>query len=409
MGSEPVREWSDTGLSPLSPDLSALSPLAPVRPGSPPLAPWPSAAVSVGQLWLTDFRSYRLAEVTFAEGLTVVLGPNGHGKTNLLEALGYLATLASFRGATTDALIRHGAGSAVVRAEGKREGRALLLEAELSAGGRNRVQVNRQRLHRARDLLGALRITVFSPDDLELVKGGPAERRRFLDDTLVALHPRYDQLRSNVERVLRQRGALLKQCAGGHRFDDSASHTLDVWDAKLVQDGEALGRARRDLVARLEPVVATTYSSLAAGPAADEGVTTTYVAQWLQQGLAEALVAARQEELRRGVNLVGPHRDDVALTIGHLPARTHASQGEQRSLALSLRLAAHAVVTEVVGAAPVLLLDDVFSELDPERGDALMAHLPPGQTIVTSAAGLPPGATPDRVLRVTDSVVTEGA
>jgi DNA replication and repair protein RecF len=361
--------------------------------------------VLIRRLLLTDFRCYEQAEVGFADGLTAVLGPNGHGKTNLLEAIGYLATLESFRGAPTEALIRDGARSAVVRAEGERDGRSLLLEAELVAGGRSRVQINRQRLARSRDLLGALRVSVFAPDDLALVKGGPGERRRYLDDALVALHVRNDKLRSDLDRVLRQRNALLKQCIGGRGFDESAAFTLDVWDAKLTEAGEALANARLDLVAELGPALTDAYAAVAGVASGRVRVGVTYDAPWMASGLAAALVAARKDELRRGVTLVGPQRDDLVLAIGGLPARTHASQGEQRSLALALRLAAHAVVTEATGAAPVLLLDDVFSELDPGRSDALLASLPAGQTIVTSASGLPPGASPDLVLRVSDATV----
>jgi DNA replication and repair protein RecF len=360
--------------------------------------------VLVRRLSLTDFRSYRDAQVDLAPGLTAVLGDNGEGKTNLLEALGYIATLGSFRGAPTDALIRAGSGAAIVRAEGERGGRDVLVEAEIVAGGRNRVQVNKQRLPRARDLLGALRVSVFSPDDLELVKGGPTDRRRYLDDTLVSLHPRHDATRAEVERVLRQRNALLRQVSG--RLDDSAALTLDVWDSKLIGAGEALADARDDLIGRLRPAVGAAYRELA-GAARAPDVELAYDAPWRVNGLAAALAAARRDELRRGVSLVGPHRDELVLTIGGLPARTHASQGEQRSLSLALRLGAHAVVTEATGEPPVLLLDDVFSELDGERSHALLAHLPPGQAVLTSAVGLPAGAVPDQVLRVKAGVVVE--
>ena len=347
------------------------------------------------RVWLTDLRSYPTAEVELAPGLTALLGDNGQGKTNLLEAVAWLATLASFRGAPTEALVRRGADRAVIRAEGEREGRAILLEAELVASGRNRVLVNRQPLKKARDLLGVLRVSVFSPDDLELIKGGPAERRRYLDDALVASHPRYDALRSEVDKVLKQRNALLKGAGG--RLDESAGFTLDVWDAKLVDVGGALAAARQNLLARLAPVLSQTYDAVAHGPA---DVSTAYVAEWAATGLAEALAAARKDDVRRGVSTVGPHRDDVDLQIGGMPARTHASQGEQRSLALALRLAAHHVITDVTGSSPILLLDDVFSELDPDRSDALLANLPAGQTLLTSASGLPPQARPDLVLRV---------
>jgi DNA replication and repair protein RecF len=352
------------------------------------------------RVWLTDLRSYPTAEVELAPGLTALLGDNGQGKTNLLEAVAWLATLSSFRGAPNEALVRRGAERAVIRAEGEREGRSILVEAEIVANGRNRVLVNRQPLKRARDLLGVLRVSVFSPDDLETVKGGPAERRRYLDDALVASHPRYDALRSEVDKVLKQRNALLKGCGG--RLDEGAAFTLDVWDAKLAESGGALASARRNLLDRLAPVLSATYDAVAHGPAE---VTAAYAADWEGTGLAEALAAARRDDVRRGVSTVGPHRDDVDLQIGGMPARTHASQGEQRSLALALRLAAHHVITDVTGSSPILLLDDVFSELDPDRSDALLANLPTGQTLLSSASGLPPRARPELVLRVADGKV----
>jgi DNA replication and repair protein RecF len=349
------------------------------------------------RVWLTDVRSYASAELALAPGLTVLLGDNGQGKTNVLEAIAWLATLQSFRGAPTEALIRQGAERAVIRAEGEREGRAILVEAELVASGRNRVLVNRQPLKRAKELLGVLRVTVFAPDDLELVKGGPSERRRYLDDALVASHPRYDALRAEVDKVLKQRNALLKGAGG--RLDESAAFSLDVWDAKLVESGGRLAEARQALLARIAPVLSQTYDAVANRPAE---VTATYVAEWAPQGLEEALSASRKDDVRRGVSTVGPHRDDVDLRLAGLPSRTHASQGEQRSLALALRLAAHHVITEVTGSTPVLLLDDVFSELDPDRSDALLANLPRGQTLLTSASGLPPKAKPDLILHIRD-------
>ena len=354
----------------------------------------------LARLWLTDFRSYASADISFAPGLTALLGANGEGKTNVMEAIGYLATLSSFRGAPNDALVRSGASSAVIRAEGEREGRQLLIEAELASTGRGRVQVNKQKLARTRDLLGALRVSVFSPDDLELVKGGPAERRHYLDDALVARRPAFDSLRSDLEKILKQRNALLKQAGG--RLTPDVESTLSVWDAKLIETGEALAQARDDLVTELAPALNLAYEQVAGRSVP---VTTTYDAPWREQGLAAALEAARRDELRRGVSLVGPHRDDLVLHLDGLPSRTHASQGEQRSLALALRLAAHRVVADATGSSPILLLDDVFSELDPDRSAALLAHLPPGQTVLSSAAGLPPGAMPELVLRVSGASV----
>jgi DNA replication and repair protein RecF len=275
----------------------------------------------------------------------------------------------------------------VVRAEGDRDGRHLLIEGELHPGGRTRVQINRQPLRRASDLLGALRVTVFAPDDLILVKGGPSERRRYLDGLLVAGHPKWEQLRSEVDRILRQRATLLKQAGG--RLSAEVASTLDVWDAKLAASGTELAEARAELLDDLGPAVATAYDQLAGEPAE---VVLSYVAAWRPPagpGLAEALVHARNDDVRRGVSTVGPHRDDVVISLGGLPARTHGSQGEQRSMALALRLGGHAVVTKTVGSPPVLLLDDVFSELDPSRTTALVAHLPYGQAVLTTAA-LPP-------------------
>jgi DNA replication and repair protein RecF len=349
----------------------------------------------VTQLWLTDFRNYLSAELELAPGLTAVIGANGEGKTNLLEAVGYLATLSSFRGAPGEALVRAGAEQAIVRAEIDEAGRRSLLEAELRAVGRDRVLVNRQPLRRARDLLGTVRVTVFSPDDLALVKGGPAERRRLLDDTLVACAPRHDATRADLDRILRQRTTLLKQASG--RLTPDVEATLDVWDAKLAEVGEVLGAARAKLVERLEPVVAKAYDDVASTAAQ---VTLTYDAPWRAEGLAAALAAARADDLRRAVTTVGPHRDELALSINGMPARTHASQGEQRSLALALRLGTHSVVTDTTGAAPILLLDDVFSELDPDRSAALVLHLPPGQALLTTAGPLPPSVEPERTVQV---------
>lgn len=351
------------------------------------------------RLWLQDFRSYERLDVTFPAGLTVVAGGNGRGKTNLLEAVGFLGTLSSFRGAPTEALVREGASQAIVRAELERDGRRLLVETELSVTGRTRAMVNRQPLRRARDLLGALRATVFSPDDLELVKGGPAGRRRYLDDLLVALHPRNDELRAEVDRVLRQRNALLRQV--GPRLDAETELTLEVWDAKLVRAGEALASARRELVQRLAPVLEAAYERVAEEAPA---IGARYEAAWEAEGLAAALVAARKDELRRGLSLVGPHRDELDLTLASMPARTRASQGEQRTLALALRLAAHQAVIDQTGTTPLLLLDDVFSELDPRRSAALLGSLPSGQAIVTTAESLPPGAVAEQLLEIGELV-----
>ncbi len=356
----------------------------------------------LNHLWLTDFRNYRSVELSPAPaGLTVVLGSNGEGKTNLLEAIAYLATLRSFRGSPDEALVRVGADRAVVRLDAHRGQRALLIEAEIQSVGRGRVQVNRQPLRRTRDLLGALQVSVFGPDDLALVKAGPQGRRDYLDDLLVALHPRHDAARSELDRILRQRNALLKQAAGNPRPPQDVVTTLDVWDQKLAATGTAVADAREALVDRIGPAVAVSYDQVADRAA---NIAVCYRRSW-EGELSSALAAARLDDLRRAVTTVGPHRDELSLTIGELPSRTHASQGEQRSLALALRLAGHKVAAETLESSPVLLLDDVFSELDPERSEALLGALPVGQVLLTSAGALPPQAQPQVVVRVEDGKI----
>jgi DNA replication and repair protein RecF len=355
----------------------------------------------VERLELIDYRNYEAATFDLTGGVTAVLGRNGQGKTNLAEALAYLATLSSFRGAPPDALVRVGADSGVIRATVREDdGREVLIEAELSRVGRNRVQINKQKLGRTRDLLGVMRVSVFAPDDLIIVKGGPSDRRRFLDDALVALKTSYDAMRLELERVVRQRNSLLKQAGG--RLSDEIAITLDVWDARLAEVGERLGYARATLVARCQPMVAEAYEQLAGEASPVELV---YEPPWRRIGLASALIESRPIDVRRGVSTVGPQRDEMSIGLNGLPARTHASQGEQRTLALAMRLAAHRLVAERTGSTPVLVLDDVLSELDPERATALLASLPPGQVVITSASPLPAAANPERIIEIQSGTV----
>ena len=356
--------------------------------------------IHLRRLWLTDFRSYGHAELSLPAGTTAIVGRNGQGKTNLLEAVAHLAGT-SLRGAATEAMVRAGAERAVLRAEATRGSRELLLEAELAVRGRNRMQLNRQPVKRRRDLLDAVAVTVFSPDDLVLVKGGPGGRRDWLDEAVVGLDAHADAVRSDVDRVLKQRNALLKGVRG--RLDESAALTLDVWDDRLVRAGEELVRRRREALDALVPQITTASRDLAGH---ELPVSADYRAEWEPLGLRAALADARDADLRRGVTTVGPHRDEVAFSLDGLPARTHASQGEQRSLALALRLAVHRAITAASGASPVLLLDDVLSELDEGRSEALVAHLPPGQTLLTTAGPLPAHTVPDLVLQVADGAVT---
>jgi len=359
--------------------------------------------VQITRLWLHNFRSYEDLELPLELGLTAIIGPNGVGKTNVLEALGVLATLKSFRGSPTESLVRRGAETAIVRAEGIRDDRPVLIELELGRG-RTRAQVNRQRLKRGRDLLGALRVSVFAPDDLALLKEGPSIRRAYLDDAIVAIDPKADAMFREWDRILKQRNALLRQAQGTppDRLDESTAVTLDVWDNKFASVGTSLAEAREQLVEHLQPLLQDSYALLAvseAAPDAQHMVGAGYARSWGEAPLSDALAEARRGDLRRGVSTVGPHRDELNITLNDLASRTEASQGEQRTLALALRLAAHRLVAESIGEPPLLLLDDVLSELDVDRADALLAHLPPGQTVITSATELPPTTNPDRVLR----------
>ncbi|HEX5615314.1 MAG TPA: DNA replication/repair protein RecF [Acidimicrobiia bacterium] len=367
--------------------------------------PAAGATARVARLWISEFRCFESADVRFADGLTVLTGANGQGKTSLLEAVGWVARSRSFRGVPDAALVRTGAEIAVVRAEILTGERTQLFEAEVRANGRNRVLINRNPAGRARDRYGLLRVTVFSPDDLELVKGGPSERRAYLDDLLSMLAARYDAARGDLERVLRQRNALLRS---GVR-DDEARTTLDVFDEQLVRSGSELVRGRLRLVERLGPAVADAYRELADAPVPVE---VAYDAEWaagaldidavddIPERLRAALAARRRDEIDRGMTLVGPQRDELRLLLGDLDARTHASQGEQRTLALALRLAGHDLCSELTHSTPVLLLDDVFSELDARRAAALVHRLPAGQTLLTTAGAIPDGVQPQRTLRV---------
>ncbi len=356
------------------------------------------------RLLLTDFRGYTQLDAQLVDGLNAILGKNGEGKTNLIEAISWLASLNSFRGAPNDALVRLGAERAIVRAEVDSDGREVLIEAEIPAKGRMRMQVNRQRLTRARDLVGVFQVSVFSPDDLELIKGGPSNRRVYLDETLVGRHQKHDRVRTDVDKVLKQRNALLKQAGG--RLTPDIEATLDVWDDKLSVAGEALVAGRIDTLDALRPMIGEAYDQLAQSPA---HVGADYLCSWGPESLLEALREQRKNDVRRGVTTVGPHRDELSLTIGTLASRTHASQGEQRSLAFALRIAAHRLITADIGQPPVLLLDDIFSELDPARSDALLEHLPPGQAILTSAAGLPPRAQPAQTMFIENHSLVFGS
>jgi DNA replication and repair protein RecF len=353
--------------------------------------------VGLTHLELTDFRVFTTTRFDpDPDGTTVLMGPNGTGKTSLLEAIGYLGLGRSLRGSPREAMIRNGASSAIIRAEVVFAGRELLVEAELARVGRSRIQVNRQPARSRRDLAQAVPVSTFCPDDLAVVQGGPSGRRDLLDDALVLLEPGAGPLIEEVDKTLRQRNALLRQASG--RLSPEIETTLEVWDDRLSRAGDQLVGLRRDLLDRLSLPIDRAYQTLAgtAGPATVgvgyEGTP--------RDGLCELLMESRRDDLRRGVTTVGPHRDDVTLELNGRDARTQASQGEQRTLALAVRLAIHLAAREHLGGAPLLLLDDVFSELDPDRARRLVNEFPPGQTLVTTASPLPEGVHPALVLDV---------
>jgi DNA replication and repair protein RecF len=346
----------------------------------------------VRRLELVDFRSYPRVVVEFGPGCSVLLGPNGIGKTNLLEALHYVSTLDSHRVALDAPLVRAGATGAVIRTEIVHSGRSLLVELSLEPGRANRARLNGAPTRRPREVLGALRMVLFAPEDLALVRGDPAERRRYLDDLLVARQPRYAGVRADYERVLKQRNALLRTAYLARKTGAGTQDlsTLDVWDAHLAQHGAELMAARLELCAALGPHVAKAYGAVAAAKGAAAlayrpGVEGGPDRGSLSVALAEALRNARPSEVDRGVTLVGPHRDDLTLTLGDLPAKGYASHGESWSFALALRLAAYELL-RAEGIEPVLALDDVFAELDTGRRDRL-AELVGGaeQLLITCA------------------------
>ena len=378
----------------------------------------------LSRLGLTDFRSYPSADVELGPGVTVLLGRNGQGKTNLVEAAGYVATLASHRVAQDAPLVRAGAETAVVRATVVREGRETLVELEIVPGRANRARLNRSPVTRQRDILGTLRTVLFAPEDLALVKGDPSERRRMLDDLLVARQPRWVGVRSDYDRALRQRNALLRSAAplwreprpgrrgGGPRLAPgesveearaSALATLAVFDTHLAQIGGALVYARLRLLRDLRPYLTESYrtisdsdtvadaayrSSLAPGTRAATLMAEGEVPEQdvVVQAVLETIEELRGQEQERGVSLVGPHRDELVLTLGDLPAKGYASHGESWSLALSLRLAGFELLRHDLGTDPVLVLDDVFAELDVGRRERLVDLVADCEQVLVTAA-----------------------
>ncbi|NWF26825.1 DNA replication/repair protein RecF [Streptomyces sp. PKU-EA00015] len=353
----------------------------------------------VTHLSLADFRSYARVEVPLDPGVSAFVGANGQGKTNLVEAVGYLATLSSHRVSSDAPLVRMGADRAVIRAAVTQGERSQLVELELNPGKANRARINRSSQVRPRDVLGIVRTVLFAPEDLALVKGDPGERRRFLDELVTARSPRMAGVRSDYDRVLKQRNTLLKSAAmarrhGGRSMDMS---TLDVWDQHLARAGAEVLARRLDLISALQPLTDKAYEALApgGGPIALEYRSSSAPAgtehagpvtrEELYEQLMGALAEARKQEIERGVTLIGPHRDDLLLKLGQLPAKGYASHGESWSYALALRLASYDLL-RAEGNEPVLVLDDVFAELDARRRERLAELVAPGEQVLVTAA-----------------------
>jgi len=353
--------------------------------------------VHLAHLSLVDFRSYASVELPLEAGVTAFVGPNGQGKTNLVEAVGYLATQGSHRVAGDAPLVRSGASRAIVRGQVVRDGRSLLVELEINPGKANRARVNRAPVPRPRDALGLIRTVVFAPEDLALVKGDPSDRRHFIDDLLVARTPRLAGVRADYDRVLKQRNALLKTAGLSRRTGGPDLRTLDVWDTHLSNAGGELLAARLGLIEELRPLVEKAYATVAMGDGRSVPVGIDYQsslgshveltadAEALAAAIGAALVGVRSEELDRGITLVGPHRDELVLKLADLPARGYASHGESWSLALALRLGSYDLLC-ADGGEPVLILDDVFAELDADRRDRLAEFVAPAEQVLVTAA-----------------------
>ncbi|GAB3990962.1 DNA replication/repair protein RecF [Nocardioides marmoraquaticus] len=361
----------------------------------------------VAHLSLHDFRSYPDLELALEPGVSSLVGRNGQGKTNVVEAVDYLSRLSSHRVSGDAPLVRQGADRAVVRAAVVREDRTATLEVEINPGKSNRARVNRAALPRARDLVGLVRTVVFAPDDLALVKGDPSERRRFADDLQVLATPRYAGTRADYDRVLKQRSSLLRSArVRGGSAAEAMLATLEVWDERLAALGTEVMLRRAALVDELVPLLGKAYEAVARGARRDDAVLAYRPSFEVDPGAGPAeveqaflaeLARRRRDEVDRGVTLVGPHRDELVCTLGELPVKGYASHGEGWSFALALRLASYELLRQPTqgvegGAAghwvddPILVLDDVFAELDATRR-AQLADLVVGaeQVLVTAA------------------------
>ncbi|MDA3022538.1 MAG: DNA replication/repair protein RecF [Actinomycetota bacterium] len=350
----------------------------------------------VRSLSLTDLRSYEQVECTLQRGVTTFVGRNGQGKTNLVEAIGYLATLGSHRVATDGPLVRTGATQGVIRCEVVNDDRVITIELAINPGSANKARVNRTPVPKVRDVLGLLRTVLFAPEDLALVKGDPSDRRKFIDDLLIQRTPRLAGTRSDYERTLKQRNALLKSASIARRSAGTEMlRTLQVWDEQLAAFGSELISARVALLADLLDLGRDKYAFISGDDKTLLGL--TYVSalganapvtadrEGWRLAMLEAIKDKRGDELDRGLTLIGPHRDDIMFMLGPMPAKGYASHGEAWSIALALRLAAFELL-RADGVDPVLILDDVFAELDVSRRQRLAEQVGTATQVLITAA-----------------------
>ncbi len=350
----------------------------------------------VHSLSLTDFRSHGQVDLEFSPGVTTFIGLNGQGKTNLIEAIGYVSSLSSHRVASDAPLVRHGAQIAFIRCGITADEREITVDLAITPGRANKARINRSPVPRTRDVLGLLRTVLFAPEDLSLVKGDPSERRRFLDDLLIQRSPRLAGTRSDYERVLKQRNALLKSASvARRRAEDEMLRTLEVWDEQLATIGGQLIHERICLVQDLSPLAAYEYGLLAGEQGSSLGL--RYVSSIKEEVerpsdkdswrvlILDELLRRRSDELNRGLTLVGPHRDDLLMSLADMPAKGYASHGEAWSIALALRLGSYALL-RADGVDPVLMLDDVFAELDATRRERLGERVRTAQQVLVTAA-----------------------
>ncbi|MFL3019056.1 MAG: DNA replication/repair protein RecF [Acidimicrobiales bacterium] len=354
----------------------------------------------LSQLWLTNFRNYENAHLRFNEGITLITGNNGNGKTNLLEAIAWFSKGKSFRGSPNEALILQNEEKAILRAEISKETRKTMLEAEIKAVGKNQIQINGKKINNKKELQEKIKTTIFGPEDLSLIKGTPSERRNYLDELLIDLHVKNQLVKTNFEKCLKQRNTLLKQARG--KLTSEIKTTLDVWDEKFAENGQKLAEKRINLLEQLKPEIENIFNKFTKNR---DAVLFEYQQLWEKEKLIEELQAERETDIRRGITTIGPHRDEIGIKVNNLLSKNHSSQGEQRSLALGLRLAGHEIVKKTTGIEPIILLDDVFSELDETRCQILIELLPKKQAVLTTTGELPSGVKPDYKYHVTDGSI----